>query len=359
MPDIQTETMSSTPYDDVFKTMCNDLSELIIPLINEVFGVHYGMNEVVYQGGNEHFFTRPDDSQEKRTVDAFFYIGDNRDKIYHLECQCNPDNTMVVRIFEYDVKLAIETAVITGSKMQIRMPQSAVLYLRSNKNTPTKMEVEILAPNGKTLSYEMPTIRMRDYDIDSIFEKKLYFLIPFVLFNFEHEFDKIESNEEARARFVNDFRKVSDKLSQCLQDKKLTMYQAETILQMIRKVTMHLAQQKQSVKEGVYSIMGGHILNYEAKEILNQGIAQGIEQGIEQGIAQGIEQGITQGIEQGITQGEEIATERDIIEGIKRAINKQRLSLADAMDYMDIPVEQKGRYEKIFLETYPEVYQAD
>ncbi|MBQ9252488.1 MAG: hypothetical protein IJ188_07625 [Clostridia bacterium] len=116
---------------------------------------------------------------------------------------------------------------------------------------------------------------------------------------------------------------------------------------MIRKVTMHLAQQKQSVKEGVYSIMGGHILNYEAKEILNQGIAQGIEQGI------------TQGIEQGITQGEEIATERDIIEGIKRAINKQRLSLADAMDYMDIPVEQKGRYEKIFLETYPEIYQAD
>ena len=28
MPDIQTETMSSTPYDDVFKTMFNDLSEL-------------------------------------------------------------------------------------------------------------------------------------------------------------------------------------------------------------------------------------------------------------------------------------------------------------------------------------------
>ncbi|MBQ9252495.1 MAG: hypothetical protein IJ188_07660 [Clostridia bacterium] len=108
---------------------------------------------------------------------------------------------------------------------------------------------------------------------------------------------------------------------------------------MIRKVTMHLAQQKQSVKEGVYSIMGGHVLNYEAKEILNQGIAQGITQGI--------------------TQGEEIATERDIIDGIKRAINKQRLSLADAMDYMDIPVEQKGRYEKIFLETYPEIYQAD
>ncbi|MBQ9252500.1 MAG: hypothetical protein IJ188_07685 [Clostridia bacterium] len=109
------------------------------------------------------------------------------------------------------------------------------------------------------------------------------------------------------------------------------MYQTEMILQMIRKVTMHLAQQKQSVKEGVYSIMGGHILNYEAKDILNQGI----------------------------TQGEEIATERDIIEGIKRAINKQRLSLADAMDYMDIPVEQKGRYEKIFLETYPEIYQAE
>ena len=55
-----------------------------------------------------------------------------------------------------------------------------------------------------------------------------------------------------------------------------------------------------SVKEGVGTIMGGKILEYEAKTIKREGIEQGIERGIEQGIKQGIEQGIEKGIEQGI-----------------------------------------------------------
>ena len=44
MLDIQTETMGSTPYDDVIKTTRNDLSELIIPLINEMFGEDYDVS---------------------------------------------------------------------------------------------------------------------------------------------------------------------------------------------------------------------------------------------------------------------------------------------------------------------------
>lgn len=33
--------ISNTPYDDVFRTLLNDCSFLIIPVINEVFGEHY------------------------------------------------------------------------------------------------------------------------------------------------------------------------------------------------------------------------------------------------------------------------------------------------------------------------------
>ena len=42
--------------------------------------------------------------------------------------------------------------------------------------------------------------------------------------------------------------------------------------------------------KGVDDIMGGKVLEYEAKTILNKGINQGIEQGIKRGINQGIEQ---------------------------------------------------------------------
>ena len=38
----------NTPYDDVFRTMLNDCSSLIIPVINEVFSEQYtGEEEVI------------------------------------------------------------------------------------------------------------------------------------------------------------------------------------------------------------------------------------------------------------------------------------------------------------------------
>lgn len=33
--------ITNTPYDDVFRTLLNDCSSLIIPMINEMFGEHY------------------------------------------------------------------------------------------------------------------------------------------------------------------------------------------------------------------------------------------------------------------------------------------------------------------------------
>ena len=45
------------------------------------------------------------------------------------------------------------------------------------------------------------------------------------------------------------------------------------------------------IRKGVDDVMGGQVLEYEAKTILNKGIKQGIEQGIKQGVKQGIKQG--------------------------------------------------------------------
>lgn len=47
----------STPYDDVFKTLLNDCTEFVIPLVNEVFGEDYVGNEPIQFLQNEHFMT--------------------------------------------------------------------------------------------------------------------------------------------------------------------------------------------------------------------------------------------------------------------------------------------------------------
>jgi hypothetical protein len=53
------------------------------------------------------------------------------------------------------------------------------------------------------------------------------------------------------------------------------------------------------IKKEVTDVMGGKILDYEAKNILNKGISIGISQGISIGISIGINQGISIGISQG------------------------------------------------------------
>ena len=50
--------LSNTPYDDVFRTLLNDCSSLIIPVINEIFWENYSGKEKIIFSPNEHFLNR-------------------------------------------------------------------------------------------------------------------------------------------------------------------------------------------------------------------------------------------------------------------------------------------------------------
>lgn len=172
---------TGTPYDDAFRTMTNDCPDLLIPVINEIFGKNYPNSAKVIFGKNEHFINTLDGNLEKRITDSSFKIVERTGKAsgkYLIECQSKPDSTMVVRIFEYATQIALDENVIVGNKMTVEIPNSAVLFLRSNKNTPDKLEIEINTPGG-TVLFDIPLMKLVSYDIDDIFEKELYFLIPF------------------------------------------------------------------------------------------------------------------------------------------------------------------------------------
>ena len=50
----------NTPYDDTFRTLLQDCPELVVPLINELFGTNYTGREVVVSNENEIFFRNPE-----------------------------------------------------------------------------------------------------------------------------------------------------------------------------------------------------------------------------------------------------------------------------------------------------------
>ena len=186
--------ITSAPYDDVFRTLLNDCSCLIIPVINEVFGEKYTGKEKIIFSPNEHFLNQQDGNEDERITDTNFKIQGKETKKYHLECQSGIDNSMLVRFFEYDTQIALDEGEIKGNVLIVTLPHSAVLFLRHNASTPDKLRIKMITLGGD-VEYDILVMKAQKYTIDEIFEKRLLLLIPFYIFSHEDRFEEYEKDE--------------------------------------------------------------------------------------------------------------------------------------------------------------------
>lgn len=270
--------LSNTPYDDVFRTLLNDCSPLILPLINEVFDEHYTGREKIVFSPNEHFLNRQDGEEEERITDNSFKVLGAIPKKYHWECQCNPDNSMLVRFFEYDTQIALDEGEIVENVLTVTFPHSAVLFLRHTLSTPNTMTIKINTPGGD-ISYDIQVMKVGMYSLDEIFDKNLLFLIPFYIFSHESRFKEYAENEEKLSALKAEYEKIKNRLEELAKNGMIDEYTRCTITDMSNKVLEHIAKNYKSVREGVKSVMGGKILDYEAKDILNRGKQEGKQEG--------------------------------------------------------------------------------
>jgi len=280
----------NTPYDDVFRTLLNDCTSLIIPIINEVFEEKYSGEEKIVFYPNEHFINMQEGEEKERITDTYFMIYGKENKKYHLECQSTADNSMVVRMFEYDSQIALDGSIIEENVLKVRFPNSAVLFLRCNQSTPEKMRIEIETACG-SISHNIPIMKVQSYSIEEIFEKRFLFLIPFYIFSHESNFVKYNEEADKLEELKREYEYIKNELERLSINNIISEYTKCTIIDMSNKVLEHIAQKYNKVKEGVKCVMGGKILEYEAKTILKRGIEQGMEKGIEQGIEKGMERG--------------------------------------------------------------------
>ncbi len=273
--------ITSTPYDDVFRTLLNDCSALIIPLINEVFGDHYTGQEKITFSPNEHFLNRQGGNEEERITDTSFRIEGlegKKAKKYHLECQSSTDSSMLVRFFEYDTQIALDEGKQKGNILTVTLPHSALLYLRHLASTPDRLIIRMVTPGG-TVEYAIHVIKTQRYTLQEIFKKKLLLLIPFYIFSHEARFEEYEKDSAKIKGLQEEYDQIKDHLEELLNQGIISEYTKCTLIDMSNKVLEHLARKYDSVKEGVKAVMGGKILEYEAKTLLRQGIEQGCAQG--------------------------------------------------------------------------------
>ena len=263
---------NSTIFDDVLRTIQERRPKLLIPLVNEVFHTAYPENMKVTRLPEEY----------QKVVSKVVADSCNKimEQIYHFECQSTSDGNMILRMVEYAFMIALTESRNQLDKRKIKFPIACIIYLRATKNTLTEEQIEIEMADGQIITYRVPTIRLRDYSIDEIFEKNLLILLPYYIINYEKELSKVAEEKERKENLLSEFIAIVSRLEKATkEDEGLFL----DIVKMMQRVMRYLLREEPEMKERMGDVMGGKVLSLPSdklREERNIGISQGISQTI-------------------------------------------------------------------------------
>ena len=171
---------------------------------------------------------------------------------------------------------------LKGSVLTVTFPCSALLLLRHRASSPDRLKIRMITPGG-TVEYDIHVIKSQTYTLEDIFEKNLLLLIPFYIFTHEKRFRKYKKGSAGLAALQAEYAQIRERLEELTARGAISEYTKCTITDMSKKVLENIAKKHDSVREGVETVMGGKVLEHEAKTILKKGIAQGEKQGFTRG----------------------------------------------------------------------------
>lgn len=168
----------------------------------------------------------------------------------------------------YDKPINRERAEAWEMYMTVTFPNTAVLYLRTYKKTPDKMKYVIVTPGG-TVQYDIPIMKVQAYSLDDFFERGLLLLLPFYIFSHEKSFPEYNKNEQKLAGLQAEYRDILERLDKLERQGKIGAFDKRTIIELSNNVVREIAQKYENVQKGIGDIMGGALIETEARAILN------------------------------------------------------------------------------------------
>ena len=241
----------STVFDDVFRTIAQKMPQLLIPLINEVFHTNYSEDTDFEQLRNEHY-----EKYGKIITDSIIRIGPH---LYHIECQSKRDADMVIRMFEYDISIALEHTSKAEDIWEIEFPQSCVLYVRNHRHLPEYHTAIVKFADGQQVTYQVPIIHAQKYTVNALFEKQLLILLPYHILRYEYFLKSNKTNEKKVEQLLEDYRKMNQLLMETAEkEKKSGLYQ--NMICVIQEIADYIIPKDSEVRKGIGDIMGGNIL---------------------------------------------------------------------------------------------------
>ena len=269
--------VKGTPFDDVFRTLLERCQKLIIPVINEVFGTEYTMDEETVLLSNEHYIVESDGKAIKRITDSCIKIGS---RLYHIECESNPKSGIEIRMIEYDFHIALSNRTSEDEEIVLRFPESAVLYLRHNSKSPDKLKVKLIMPDGSTAHYSVPVVKVQEYTKEELFDKNLLFFIPYYVLRFENALKDKANVDAVERQLLEDYQDIYARLKGLEEKETIDYNYLHDLVSLTTRLIEVVSRNNPNIMRGVSVMGGGKVLEMDSEKIYNRGIEQGVAESV-------------------------------------------------------------------------------
>ena len=185
-------------YDKIFKRILTLSNVAVINFVNGIFGKNFPTDSKLTYNWTENV----KNSLEKTIADTIITVspsagrGGNTEK-FHVEVQINSDSTIVLRVFDYGYQDALKYKKVEGDKIILDFPQSKVIFLEHNTNTPDRVILELNFKEQGAFEYNIPVMKFLSYSIDELNDQHLVILLPLYLLKLRREIEKEQSHENA------------------------------------------------------------------------------------------------------------------------------------------------------------------
>lgn len=116
----------------------------------------------------------------------------------------------------------------------------------------------------------IPVMKVQSYSLNDIFEKRLLMLIPFYIFSHENSLQEYNDNSQKLANLKSEYKKILEKLDNLEEQGIIGAFDKRTIIELSNDVVKEIAQKYKNVQKGIGDIMGGALIETEARKLKNE-----------------------------------------------------------------------------------------
>ena len=181
-------------YDKAFKRILTLSEKTVINLINGLFDTDYPIDSKITYNWTEH-----EDKELKRTLADSILTINGRDS-YHIEAQMTEDEEIVFRFIEYGFGHAYKNRTFIDGGERMIFPRPCILYLDEGKKDKVPDEYTLIMEfeNQGEFTYKVPVLKLQNFSVEELNEKKLIALLPFQLLKLRKKIQNIRTDENLK-----------------------------------------------------------------------------------------------------------------------------------------------------------------